>query len=56
MKKFLMGFLISIMLLTPLFSGLNKHGYKIRCNACQYVWHPRLKTPVECPRCKQRLD
>lgn len=29
MKKFLIGILVSIMLLTPLFSGLNEHTYPI---------------------------
>jgi hypothetical protein len=29
MKKFLIAFVICIMLLTPVFSGLNKHGYTI---------------------------
>lgn len=29
MKKFIVGFLLWVMLITPMFSGLNKHGYDI---------------------------
>lgn len=33
-----------------------KHGYKLRCNLCNYIYTPRLKTSVICPCCNQRLD
>lgn len=26
------------------------------CLHCNYEWKPRVKSPVSCPRCKQRLD
>jgi len=27
----------------------------MKCNKCGYKWIPRVKYPIECPRCK-RLD
>ena len=32
-----------------------KYGYKIECKACKYIWFPKLKTPVFCPRCRQKI-
>ncbi|MGF3573741.1 MAG: hypothetical protein ACQXXG_10050 [Candidatus Bathyarchaeia archaeon] len=28
----------------------------VKCPFCGYVWKPRVDKPVECPRCKNRLD
>lgn len=29
---------------------------KCKCKGCEYTWIPRVDKPVECPRCKRRLD
>lgn len=31
---------------------------KLQCPhaRCKYQWVPRVKTPVSCPKCRQRLD
>lgn len=26
----------------------------LRCSFCGYTWHPRVKEPKECPKCKNR--
>ena len=30
-------------------------GY-MKCRYCEHEWTKRVKTPVECPRCKRHLD
>ncbi|MHA1867436.1 MAG: hypothetical protein ACTSXD_05165 [Candidatus Heimdallarchaeaceae archaeon] len=25
---------------------------KLKCNKCGYEWIPRVKNPIECPKCK----
>ena len=32
-----------------------KHGYKIKCVLCKYEWFPKLKNPIICPKCKQKM-
>jgi len=27
---------------------------KVKCTKCNYSWLPRVKKPVECPKCKRR--
>lgn len=33
-----------------------KHGYKIKCNLCDYEFFPKLKQSIICPRCRQNLS
>lgn len=35
---------------------LNKpRTYMIKCNVCNHKFHPKVKTPVVCPNCKNYL-
>jgi len=32
------------------------HYEPIKCERCNYIWKPKVRNPVACPRCKARLD
>jgi len=41
--------------LTNISKPNSKYGNQCKCSKCNYVWYPRSKSPLRCPRCNSLM-